>query len=112
MGSGVVVARHYVDGPIRYCHCAFVGQEEGGGEARKLSSRFRDLPPCFTVEAGGFIFGILFVSSAIMRGTIFVQVWNVMIHFKKVTFHHIPRERNKERDRMVNDALDRHIVTK
>ncbi|MEK7606950.1 MAG: ribonuclease HI family protein [Patescibacteria group bacterium] len=40
---------------------------------------------------------------------IFVQVWNLMIHFKKITFHHIPRERNKDADRMVNDALDRHI---
>lgn len=44
--------------------------------------------------------------------SIFVQVWNVMIHFKKVTFHHIPRERNKEADKMVNDALDRHTGAK
>lgn len=28
-------------------------------------------------------------------------------HFAQVSFHHVPREKNKEADRMVNEALDR-----
>lgn len=39
-------------------------------------------------------------------GSLFVQVWNLVLGFKKVTFHHIPREKNKEADKLVNQALD------
>lgn len=38
---------------------------------------------------------------------LFLKVYNLSQGFKKVTFHHIPRERNKEADAMVNEALDR-----
>jgi len=38
---------------------------------------------------------------------IFTKVWNEIINFKKVTFTHIPREKNKEADQMVNEAIDR-----
>lgn len=34
------------------------------------------------------------------------QIWNSKIDFKKVTFAHVPRERNREADREVNRALD------
>lgn len=37
---------------------------------------------------------------------IFVQIWNVAIFFKKISFHHIPREKNQESDALVNQALD------
>jgi ribonuclease HI len=37
---------------------------------------------------------------------LFLEVWNLMLDFGKVTFNHIPREKNKIADRMVNDALD------
>src|SRR3989338_10556117 len=37
---------------------------------------------------------------------LFTKVWNETIHFKKVTFTHIPREKNKEADKMVNLAID------
>jgi ribonuclease HI len=37
---------------------------------------------------------------------LFIQVWNLMLDFKAVTFHHIPREQNKVADAMVNEALD------
>jgi ribonuclease HI len=39
-------------------------------------------------------------------GKLFVQVWNLMIGFTKITFQHIPREENKEADRLVNRAID------
>ena len=39
--------------------------------------------------------------------TLFTKVWNETIHFKKVTFTHIPREKNKAADKMVNEAIDR-----
>ena len=38
---------------------------------------------------------------------LFVKVWNEMPNFKKVTFTHIPREKNKRADKMVNEAIDR-----
>lgn len=40
---------------------------------------------------------------------LFMQVWNMITTFKKVTFAHVPREKNKEADRMVNVAIDRHV---
>ena len=38
--------------------------------------------------------------------TLFVQVWNLTLNFKKVTFNYIPREENREADYLVNKALD------
>lgn len=37
---------------------------------------------------------------------LFVQVWNLTMEFKSVVFKHIPREENREADRLVNEALD------
>jgi len=36
----------------------------------------------------------------------FIEIWNLKIDFKAVKFKAIPREKNKEADRMVNEALD------
>ena len=38
----------------------------------------------------------------------FIKVWNMLVKdFKNVTFTHIPREKNKEADRLANEAMDR-----
>ena len=37
---------------------------------------------------------------------LFIAVWNLKLDFKKVKFTHISREKNKEADRLVNEALD------
>jgi ribonuclease HI len=37
---------------------------------------------------------------------LFIQVWNLMIDFDKISFHHIPREQNKEADKLVNQVLN------
>ena len=37
---------------------------------------------------------------------LFIQAWNLMIDFDKIIFYHIPREKNKEADKLVNQALD------
>lgn len=37
---------------------------------------------------------------------LFIQIWNLMLDFKKVSFHYIPREKNKIADGLVNEALD------
>lgn len=37
---------------------------------------------------------------------LFLEVWNLRLDFKSITFHHIPREENTEADKMVNKALD------
>ena len=36
----------------------------------------------------------------------FIVIWNLRIDFKKIKFILIPREKNKEADRLVNEALD------
>lgn len=37
---------------------------------------------------------------------LFLQVWNGMLDFKAVSFHHVPREQNKVADAVVNEVLD------
>lgn len=37
---------------------------------------------------------------------LFIEVWNMMLDFGKVSFYHIPREKNKVADKLVNEALD------
>lgn len=37
---------------------------------------------------------------------LFLTVWNLTLDFGRVTFKHIPRERNKVADKLVNEALD------
>ncbi len=37
---------------------------------------------------------------------LFLQVWNLRLDFKSVTFVHVPREENTKADAMVNQALD------
>jgi ribonuclease HI len=39
----------------------------------------------------------------------FFEIWNDMLDFGKVTFTHVPRERNKRADAAVNKALDASI---
>lgn len=37
----------------------------------------------------------------------FIEIWNLKIDFKAIKVKHIPREKNSEADRLVNEALDR-----
>lgn len=41
---------------------------------------------------------------------LFLKIWNLKQKFKKITFTHIPRERNKEADMLVNMAIDDHLA--
>ncbi len=38
----------------------------------------------------------------------FLKIWNLLHSFKTYTIAHIPRERNKEADALVNRAIDAH----
>ena len=38
---------------------------------------------------------------------LFMEVWNLKTDFGKLCFKNVPREQNKEADRLVNEALDR-----
>ena len=40
---------------------------------------------------------------------IFEEVKELAKKFEKVTFSHVRREKNKEADRMVNEAIDKHL---
>jgi len=40
---------------------------------------------------------------------LFIEIWNLKTDFKKVDFKHIPREQNKEADKLVNLALDNEL---
>ncbi len=37
----------------------------------------------------------------------FIKIWNLKMDFGRVSFTHVPRERNREADRLVNEALDK-----
>jgi len=37
---------------------------------------------------------------------LFLELWNLRLDFKKTKFKYISREKNKEADRLVNEALD------
>jgi len=41
----------------------------------------------------------------------FIEIWNLKFDFKSVKFKHIPREKNKEADRLVNETLDKEVST-
>ena len=43
---------------------------------------------------------------------LFLQAWNLRMDFKKVKFKSIPREKNKEADRLANEAIDSQISSK
>lgn len=38
---------------------------------------------------------------------LFIKIWNLTFDFEKTTFTHIPREKNKEADALVNKILNR-----
>ncbi|MDD5251637.1 MAG: ribonuclease HI family protein [Patescibacteria group bacterium] len=40
---------------------------------------------------------------------LFLKVWNLSTGFRKVTYTHVRREFNKDADRLVNEAIDRHL---
>jgi ribonuclease HI len=42
----------------------------------------------------------------------FIEIWNLKFDFKSVKFKHIPREKNKEADKLVNEVLDQQIGAK
>jgi len=37
---------------------------------------------------------------------LFLQIWNLKFDFNKIKFKQIPRERNKDADRLANEAMD------
>jgi ribonuclease HI len=39
---------------------------------------------------------------------LFIELWNLKIDFNKISFKLIPREKNKEADRLANESLDNH----
>ncbi len=40
---------------------------------------------------------------------LFLKVYNLTTKFKNIRFIHIPREQNKEADRLANEAMDRGV---
>lgn len=41
---------------------------------------------------------------------LFMEVWNLKQDFKEVKFNLVPREKNKEADKLVNEELDSHLL--
>lgn len=37
---------------------------------------------------------------------LFIKIWNLRVDFGSLAFAHVPREQNREADRLVNQALD------
>lgn len=42
----------------------------------------------------------------------FLEIWNLKIDYKSVIFKNVPREENKEADKLVNEALDMYMNRK
>ena len=42
----------------------------------------------------------------------FIEIWNLKFDFQSIKFKHIPREKNKEADALVNQALDQQVETR
>ncbi len=40
---------------------------------------------------------------------LFLEVYNLSLAFKKISYHHIRRELNKEADKLANEAMDRAL---
>jgi len=40
---------------------------------------------------------------------LFLKVWNLAGQFKKISYHHIPREKNTLADGLVNEILDENL---
>ncbi|MGC9049123.1 MAG: ribonuclease HI family protein [Patescibacteria group bacterium] len=40
-------------------------------------------------------------------GPFFIKIWNLSQSFKEINYHYIPREKNKEADRLVNQAINK-----
>ena len=40
---------------------------------------------------------------------LFMRVWNLSTTFQRVRYFHVRREFNKDADRLVNEAIDRHV---
>lgn len=40
---------------------------------------------------------------------LFIKAWNLLLGFSKVSFTHVPREKNKEADFLVNQELDNRM---
>ena len=42
-------------------------------------------------------------------GRLFVKIWNLSQEFRKISYRHIPREQNRDADRLVNEAVDEAV---
>ena len=42
-------------------------------------------------------------------GFLFIKVWNLSQSFRSVNFYHIPREKNKQADKLVNKVINKNI---
>ncbi len=43
---------------------------------------------------------------------LFMKIWNLLVGFNEIKFTHVPREKNKEADRLVNEALDKDNLSR
>lgn len=41
--------------------------------------------------------------------SLFIKIWNLSLDFKEINFYHVSREKNKEADKLANQAIDRAI---
>ena len=41
---------------------------------------------------------------------LFIEIWNLMLDFKRVEFVKVPREKNKIADKLVNQELDKKLA--
>lgn len=105
--AGKIIGQHarYL-GPTTNNQAEYNGVLLGLEEAKKLGAReisfYLDSELVVNQLSGNFKVKNLDIQ------TIFVKIWNLSVGFSKVKYRHIPREENKQADRLVNEELDKY----
>ncbi len=79
----------------------------GLGEARKMQAR--EIEFFADSELVAHQLNSIYKVKEPRMQALLLRVRNLEIHFKKVKYHHIPREKNKLADKLVNEAIDKYV---
>ncbi|MDD5626334.1 MAG: ribonuclease HI family protein [Patescibacteria group bacterium] len=86
--------------------------------AKKISAQGRSASGGKDTEVDCYLDSLLVVEQMNQKwkiknkelSVLFVKVWNLTQSFKKVNFYHIPREKNEEADKLVNEVIDENTL--
>ncbi|MFH1172901.1 MAG: ribonuclease HI family protein [bacterium] len=112
-GIGVVIKNN---NQVVKEHCAYIGETTNNqAEYQAIYAGLQEAHKLGAKELDCFLDSELVVNQLNRKykvkdqeiGKWFIKIHNLLLNFKKVSFHHIYREDNKAADRLVNEAIDR-----